>query len=287
MNNIKTISIITPCLNSEHLIAETIQSVISNKAVVRNNVNLEYIICDGNSSDHTVQIVENMFSKIQQKNISTQIICEKDSGLYDALAKGLKKASGNFISYINAGDLYSPHAFEIVSDIFNMYPVKWLTGLRVSYNEKSHLKGSFLPYTYRNRLIQTGLYSDQILPFIQQESTFWHYSLNNLIDYDMLRKFNYAGDYYLWNKFSQKEKLYIVEAWLGGFKTHRYQLSEQIQSYHNEMNKIATNPNFFDYMIALFDKILWQSPATVKRYINRKTLFRFDPKQLNYKLSSK
>ncbi len=276
------ISIVTPCFNAEKYIAETIQSVLTNMAVIQNKIELEYIICDGKSTDKTIEIVDKLFSKNDLDNISTEIISENDSGMYDALSKGLKKATGEITAYINAGDSYSPHAFEIVFEIMNGYPVKWLTGLIVIYNEKSHIIEAFLPYKYRKKFIKHGIYNHKILPFIQQESTFWKTELNDLINYNELSQFCCAGDNYIWNIFSQIEDLHIVEAWLGGFKFHKGQLSEDKSIYYKEMKQITLTPGLREVLLVNLEKIIWKSPTGLKKLLNRQTLFRFDHKSQKY-----
>jgi len=269
-------TIITPCYNSDKFIRETVTSVLLNTDVRNGKISLEYIVYDGGSSDKTIKIVEKIFSEINQDNIATLLFSEKDKSMYDALSKGLQKASGDIISYINAGDFYSPHAFGIVSNLFTSHRIKWLTGMDVVYNEKSQIISSNLPFRYKKRLIKTGLYNLKVLPHIQQESTFWASNLNDIVDYNRLKEFKSAGDYYLWKCFSEIEDLYIVEAWLGGFKVHRNQLSCNSTLYSNEMAKIAIAPKPQDFINAYIEKLLWNTPNSWKKKINKKTLLHFD-----------
>lgn len=278
------ISIITPCLNAENLIQRTINSIIVNLAETNNAVDLEYIVCDGGSNDRTFEIVEESFSRIESENITTTFISEKDAGMYDALAKGLKQATGDIITYINAGDFFSPHAFEIVLEIFGTEKVKWLTGFIVQYNEKSHLTGTWLPYRYKPGLIQTGLYNHRVLPFLQQEGTFWSSGLHRQINFQQLRKLRFAGDYYLWKTFSEKEDLFIVEAWLAGYKIHQGQLSGDLKPYLTEMKAIADKPGLSHHLDAIFDKLIWFAPNGIKKRLNTKTLFRYDHARKQYTL---
>jgi hypothetical protein len=134
----------------------------------------------------------------------------------------------------------------------------------------------WLPFKYSNRLIRKGFYNYRILPFIQQEGTFWSTSLNNLIDLNTLRQFKFAGDYYIWKTFANAEKLFIVEALLSGYKIHKGQLSSDAKAYFNEMKMIAEKPSLFDYIYALYEKILWYSPNGIKKFFNKKTIFRFN-----------
>ena len=111
-NKCEKIPIITPCLNAEKYIHETVKSVIEQNAVLSGRVELEYIICDGGSTDRTLEILNSV------KTNKMKILTGKDNGLYDALAKGLKIAKGDIIAYINAGDYYNKYAFDIVMDLF-------------------------------------------------------------------------------------------------------------------------------------------------------------------------
>jgi len=95
MTNQPLISIITVVYNGKAFLEQTIQSVIS-----QSYKNIEYIIIDGGSTDGTVDIV-----KKYEDNIDYWI-SEKDDGIYDAMNKGIFKASGEFTAFINADDWY-------------------------------------------------------------------------------------------------------------------------------------------------------------------------------------
>jgi glycosyltransferase involved in cell wall biosynthesis len=93
MNSNPKISIITVVRNGEKHIEQTIKSIIS-----QTYENLEYIVIDGASTDGTVDIIKKYESNINYW------ISERDSGLYDALNKGVKCASGDWIIFIHADD---------------------------------------------------------------------------------------------------------------------------------------------------------------------------------------
>lgn len=89
------ISIITVVFNNVENIEKTINSVIN-----QTYKNIEYIVIDGGSSDGTVDII-----KKHTKNIDYWI-SEPDKGIYDAMNKGAKKATGDYLYFLNSGDYF-------------------------------------------------------------------------------------------------------------------------------------------------------------------------------------
>lgn len=89
------ISIITVCYNSERTIDDCIKSVVN-----QSYTNLEYIVVDGKSTDNTMGIIASFGDKI------TKVVSEKDQGMYDAINKGIKLATGDVIGVLNSDDMY-------------------------------------------------------------------------------------------------------------------------------------------------------------------------------------
>ena len=89
------VSVITATYNSENTIQRTIDSVIG-----QDYKDIEYIIIDGGSTDRTIHILEENTDKI------SYFISEKDNGIYDALNKGIKLATGDIIGFLNSDDVY-------------------------------------------------------------------------------------------------------------------------------------------------------------------------------------
>ncbi|NRB39309.1 MAG: glycosyltransferase [Pseudomonadales bacterium] len=266
----------TPCFNAEKYIEETMLSVLTQKSLHSNEHSLFYVIQDGESSDKTIAIAKNIAQKYTHRdNIEVKIISEKDTGMYDALSKAfcLNKGSEAF-SYINAGDLYSQNAFEIVADIFTTQSVHFLTGLQTIYNEKGHTISSFLPFDIKKSLLLQGFYGS-VLPHIQQESTFWSQDLQTRIDLSKLKEFKYAGDFFLWHSFIQHKPLFIVSAWLGGFKIHNNQMSDVFkQDYENEILSISDKKNISGKAFAYWIKLLSLLPQKIqKKFCKRRLEF--------------
>lgn len=96
MNSLQPkISIVTVVFNGEKQLQKTIDSIIT-----QTYKNIEYIIIDGNSTDRTPLIITN-----NSANIS-QVLCEPDKGIYDAMNKGVALATGDYINFMNCGDSY-------------------------------------------------------------------------------------------------------------------------------------------------------------------------------------
>lgn len=108
-----TVSIITVTYNSEKTLRHTIESVLA-----QTYAKIEYWIIDGASSDHTLEIAESYRTKLQAKGICYHILSEPDSGIYDAMNKGIRHATGEIIGIINSDDRYEPEAVQTAVETF-------------------------------------------------------------------------------------------------------------------------------------------------------------------------
>lgn len=88
-------SVITVTYNAEAVLEDTIQSVIS-----QTYHHVEYIIVDGASKDGTLAVID------RYKEHIARVVSEPDKGLYDAMNKGIKLATGDYLCFLNAGDSF-------------------------------------------------------------------------------------------------------------------------------------------------------------------------------------
>ena len=102
------ISIITVAYNSNKTIGDAINSVLS-----QTYENIEYIIIDGGSADGTVEVIQSYRDKI------SRFISEPDNGIYDAMNKGISKATGDIIGFLNSDDIYADT--EVLAKIANVF----------------------------------------------------------------------------------------------------------------------------------------------------------------------
>lgn len=107
-------SIITVTYNAAAVIEDTLQSVIT-----QTYKNIEYIIVDGASTDRTMEIIGRY-----RKHIHT-VVSEPDRGLYDAMNKGIRLATGDYVCFLNAGDeLHEDDTLQLI-----VHSLTGLTGL--------------------------------------------------------------------------------------------------------------------------------------------------------------
>lgn len=92
---IMKITIVTVCYNAVDLIGETIRSVLE-----QTYADIEYIVIDGGSVDGTNDVIG------KYKESISYVVSEADNGIYDAMNKGIKAATGDFVNFLNAGDVF-------------------------------------------------------------------------------------------------------------------------------------------------------------------------------------
>lgn len=109
------LSIVTVCFNSEKTISKTIESVLEQKYE-----DYEYLIVDGGSTDNTKDIIE---SYIPAFNGKLRYISEKDKGWYDAMNKGIRNTTGDFICFINSDDYFDENVFDYIGRYIDKHKV--------------------------------------------------------------------------------------------------------------------------------------------------------------------
>jgi len=267
---IKTVTAITPVRNGASLVGRTVSSIATQRAVATGRVRLQYVLCDGASSDDTVGEAIRAAGDVE-----LDVISEPDRGMYDALAKGLRRAEGDVVFYLNAGDALVPNALDVVLDLMEQTGTKWLKGYDAHFSPEGYIVGVRLPFRFRPRLIQASAYG-RLLPMIQQESTFWRREMLETVDLSVLASYRLAGDNYLWRQFSTVEELTIAKAMLGGFCFHGSHLSDNLTAYKTEMHRHSGRLNPATFVLAAIDRVLWYAPDRIKTMANRRHLVVYD-----------
>lgn len=207
------VSIITATFNSEESIKSCLDSVLN-----QNYNDLEYLIIDGKSHDKTLTIVNKLSNNFKE----IKIISEKDKGIYDALNKGIKLATGDIIGFVHSDDLLNSK--NIIDDIVSMIKSENFDGVYgdLQYVDISNTQKVLRNWTsseFTHSLLKEGWMPPHPSLFLKKEVYKKHglFDLNFKIsaDYDfILRVFN---DFQL--KFGYLPKV-ITRMRLGGISNN-------------------------------------------------------------------
>lgn len=167
------ISVVTVCYNAVKDIEKTILSVVN-----QTYPNIEYIIIDGGSKDGTMDVVNRYKDKIDV------IVSEPDKGIYDAMNKGIDRATGEWIQFLNAGDLF--YSEKSVNDVFAKLGEDKHVDVIYGYQVHRFSYGSFV----RKRLPLSDF--DKFMP-IGHPASFVRSELLKASPFDC--KFKIAADY--------------------------------------------------------------------------------------------
>tara|TARA_B100001245_G_scaffold236184_1_gene226086 strand:+ start:1280 stop:2053 length:774 start_codon:yes stop_codon:yes gene_type:complete len=187
VNSSPKISIITVSFNSAKTIKETIESIL-----IQDYNNIEYIIIDGGSSDETIDIVKSYSEKI------SYFISEKDNGIYDAMNKGIKAATGDIVGILNSDDFY-PNSFVLsnVAKSFKKYNCDAVYGDLVYVNKKdtTQIKRYWQAGNYNTSKIKNGWMLPHPTFFVKKvmydRHGLYNSALKRAADYEMILKLLY------------------------------------------------------------------------------------------------
>ena len=197
------ISIVTPSYQQGRYIEETIRSVL-----LQNYPNLEYIVIDGGSTDETVEILQ------RYAPFLSYWVSEKDTGQANAINKGLRRATGEIIGWLNSDDLLKPNALYDIALSFGKHP-DWLivTGLREVIDSDSQFSHTWV------RDLPTRYYLRHYCP-ITQETTYWRRELWDKFG-ELDETLHYALDYDFWLRIVHAGyKFQVIPKYLGMFRDY-------------------------------------------------------------------
>lgn len=200
MQALPKISIITPSYNQGQYIDETIVSIIG-----QGYGNLEYIVIDGGSTDNTLEVL-----KKHEQHISYWV-SEKDKGQSDAINKGLKKATGDIVAWLNSDDIYAPGVLDAVAAAFSANPdVGIIYGNVESFypdGKRELWVNNFDPADFFSRVS------------IHQPGVFWRRNLHDTFGY-IDESFYYLMDYDFWARIFFNTPSLRVDKVFAHFRVH-------------------------------------------------------------------
>lgn len=244
------VSIITSCYNREATIRDAIESVLA-----QDYPNIEFIVVDGASKDNSLQVIN------EYKDRIAKIVSEPDKGMYEAINKGIRMATGDIIGLVHSDDfLYSPYTISnivkqmkethadflygdglfVQADNTNKVIRKWIGGAYRLWK----VKHGWLPlhptcYIRRDAMLKRGLYNE---------------SYKIAADSDLLFRYLLGGDLtvtYL--------KEYIIRMRMGGMSTDSARRKQMWKEDIRMYNSHGMNPAF-----TKIEKMLWKVPQFIK-----------------------
>ncbi len=124
----KKLSIITVTLNAEKMILKTLENIKEIKNLYGDEI--EYLVIDGKSSDRTLEFLY----KYYKEKVIDYYVSEKDKGIYDAMNKGIRASSGEYVLILGAGDVFIPSKMAKVLDKIKIYNPDIIYGDNVIVN---------------------------------------------------------------------------------------------------------------------------------------------------------
>lgn len=180
------ITVVTPSFNHAGFIEETIRSVL-----LQNYPNLEYVVVDGGSTDGTLDVIR------RYEPWLAWWVSEPDRGQAHAINKGLRRASGEWVAWINSDDLLYPDALAAIARAAARYPGAGLIyGAGVKIDPSGRVIQQVPFRAYDERLLRTKYFMLQQSSFMRREALrdvgWLDESLQYVMDWDMAMRIGRA-----------------------------------------------------------------------------------------------
>lgn len=257
------ISIITTCYNRANTIGGAIKSVLA-----QDYPDIEYIIVDGASTDGSVDVIRNEERKVKSEEyaaahpqFSMKVISEPDHGMYEAINKGIRAATGDVIGLLHSDDFfYDNHVVSRIVERLKESGADFLygNGLFVNAENTDKVVRKWIGGTYRTWKVRHGWLPLHPTCYIRKEVIerrgLYNETYRIAADSDFLFRYLLGGDItvtYL--------NEYIVRMRMGGLSTdsrkRKQMWKEDIRMYHSH----GFNPT-----ITKIEKMMWKVPQFVK-----------------------
>lgn len=257
------ITIITSCYNRETTIHDSMESVLA-----QDYSDIEYIVVDGASTDGSLAAIRNEELRIKSEefvsshlNFSFKFVSEPDHGMYEAINKGIRMATGDYIGLMHSDDfLYSPQTVSHIAKRLEETQADLLygDGLFVNFDNTDRVVRNWIGGEYRLWKVRHGWLPLHPTCYIRRETMLrkgiYNESYKIAADSDLLFRYLLKGDLtvtYL--------KEYIVRMRMGGLSTNN---SRRKQMWHEDIRMLRAN-GFRHPHITKMEKMAWKVPQFV------------------------
>jgi glycosyltransferase len=246
------VSIITATYNSEATISDCMNSVLN-----QSYKNIEYILMDGGSQDSSLEIIE----KASKLNTNIIFKSEPDKGIYDALNKGIARATGTIIGFVHSDDFLADN--DVIANIVEKFNTENADGVYgdlhyVSYENSNKIIRNWVSKPYNKKLLKNGWMPAHPTLFLKKE-IYDTYGLFNM-------SYKIAADYdFILRVFQQKNlnfcylKKTLIKMRVGGVSNNS--VKNILQKTKEDFQAIKENN------IGGFGTILLKNITKIKQFI--------------------
>jgi glycosyltransferase involved in cell wall biosynthesis len=256
---------VTPSLNQGRFIEQTILSVSGQEYP-----NVEHIIVDGGSEDNTLSVLNKY-----EGTYDMQWTSEPDNGMYQAINKGMRRAKGQILAYLNTDDLYLPWTTRVASEVFDQHPrVDLVYGdmISVEIDRRTGYRNGSIIINPPQQTLRTHL---RLLTSLTQPTVFWRRRVfDSLGGFD--ENLQMAGDYEFFSRASQKCRFLKVNEILAIARYHPQSKSRRAMAKAPAEDAQVKAKYDHDSMAIAAQRILYRIVwAGISRYSNAKLFMSF------------
>lgn len=250
------VSIITSCYNREATIRDAIRSVLT-----QDYPDIEYIIVDGASTDGTQKAIEKII-KNKSTHIDIKYISEPDSGMYEALNKGIRIATGDVIALLHSDDMmFDTHTVsDVVSEMKRtLCDFLYADGLFVDAQRTDKVVRNWIGGRYSKWKVRHGWLPLHPTCYIRRDVMtrlgLYDESYRIAADTDLLVRYLLENDLHV-----EYLKRYVVRMRMGGLSTDN---SRRAKMWKEDI-RVYRSHGFRHVTLTKIEKMMWKVPQFIK-----------------------
>lgn len=235
------ISVVTVCYNAAGVLEETMLSVLN-----QTYKDIEYIIVDGGSTDGTVDIIKKYADRI------AYWVSEPDKGIYDAMNKGTKLATGNFLIFLGAGDLF--YTTNVIKNV-----VEQIKNPNVAYYGNVIFKGVGKKYLGKFNKIKWATTN------ISHQAIFYPKQVYRIYVYNTIYRV-YADYAYNLNLLKEKVKFVYIDEVITLYDMTGFSANNRDEAFQKDFRNLLLNSvGFWAYYIGKCIRCLYLTKMTLRK----------------------